>query len=83
MATLTSDEVTTATDDLVAAFAATDTAAYFACFSPGASFVFCAAACTARVRLALPPWPEADTGCPKADIDMVKKVAAIEAIRAR
>jgi ketosteroid isomerase-like protein len=40
MATLTSDQVLTATDDLIAAFAATDTAAYFACFSPDATFVF-------------------------------------------
>jgi ketosteroid isomerase-like protein len=40
MATLTSDQVMTATDDLVAAFAATDTAAYFACFSDEATFVF-------------------------------------------
>jgi ketosteroid isomerase-like protein len=30
----------TATDELVAAFAATDTTAYFACFSPDATFVF-------------------------------------------
>lgn len=40
MATLTSAQVMTATDALVAAFAATDTAAYFACFSPDATFVF-------------------------------------------
>ena len=40
MATLTSDQIMTATDDLVAAFAATDTSAYFACFSPEATFVF-------------------------------------------
>lgn len=40
MTTLTSDQVLTATDELIAAFAATDTAAYFACFSPGATFVF-------------------------------------------
>jgi ketosteroid isomerase-like protein len=40
MATLTSDQVMTATDDLVSAFGATDTAAYFACFSPDATFVF-------------------------------------------
>jgi ketosteroid isomerase-like protein len=40
MATLTSAQVMTATDELVAAFAATDTAAYFACFSPDATFVF-------------------------------------------
>jgi uncharacterized protein (TIGR02246 family) len=40
MTTLTSDEVMTATDELIAAFAATDTAAYFACFTPDATFVF-------------------------------------------
>lgn len=40
MAALTSDRVLSATDHLVAAFAATDTSAYFACFSPDASFVF-------------------------------------------
>jgi uncharacterized protein (TIGR02246 family) len=40
MTTLTTDQVLTATDTLVAAFAATDTAAYFACFSPDATFVF-------------------------------------------
>jgi ketosteroid isomerase-like protein len=40
MTTLTSDRVLTATDDLVAAFAATDTAAYFGGFSPDATFVF-------------------------------------------
>jgi ketosteroid isomerase-like protein len=40
MATLTSDEVLTATDELIAAFAATDTAAYFAWFTPDATFVF-------------------------------------------
>jgi ketosteroid isomerase-like protein len=40
MATLTSAQVMTATDALVAAFAATDTAAYFACFAESASFVF-------------------------------------------
>jgi ketosteroid isomerase-like protein len=40
MATLTSDQIMTATDDLVAAFAATDTSSYFACFSPDATFVF-------------------------------------------
>lgn len=40
MATLTTDQVLTATDELVKAFAATDTSAYFACFSPGATFVF-------------------------------------------
>ena len=38
--TLTRDEVLTASDALVAAFAATDTAAYFDCFSPDATFVF-------------------------------------------
>jgi ketosteroid isomerase-like protein len=37
---LTESEVLAATDRLVAAFAATDTAAYFACFAPDASFVF-------------------------------------------
>jgi ketosteroid isomerase-like protein len=40
MATLTSDQVMTATDHLVDAFAATDTSAYFGCFSPDATFVF-------------------------------------------
>lgn len=40
MTMLTSDRVITATDELVAAFAATDTATYFACFSPDATFVF-------------------------------------------
>ena len=40
MSTLTSDQITRATDDLVAAFAATDTSSYFACFSPDATFVF-------------------------------------------
>ena len=40
MATLTSDQVLTATDELIAAFAANDTAAYFACFTPDATFVF-------------------------------------------
>jgi ketosteroid isomerase-like protein len=40
MATLTSDQVLAATDELLAAFAATDTAAYFACFTPDATFVF-------------------------------------------
>jgi ketosteroid isomerase-like protein len=40
MATLTSDQVLTATDHLIGAFAANDTAAYFACFSPDATFVF-------------------------------------------
>lgn len=38
--TLTSERVLTATDDLVAAFGATDTAAYFGGFSPDATFVF-------------------------------------------
>lgn len=36
----TRDEVLEATDRLVAAFAATDTDAYFACFDESASFVF-------------------------------------------
>jgi ketosteroid isomerase-like protein len=40
MSTLTSDQIMKATDDLVAAFAATDTSSYFACFSPAATFVF-------------------------------------------
>ena len=40
MMRLTTEQVTTATDKLVAAFAATDTAAYFACFSADATFVF-------------------------------------------
>lgn len=40
MGTLTSDQVLTATDHLVAAFAATDTSDYFACFSADATFVF-------------------------------------------
>jgi ketosteroid isomerase-like protein len=40
MTTLTSARVLTAADDLIAAFAATDTAAYFACFAPDATFVF-------------------------------------------
>jgi ketosteroid isomerase-like protein len=40
MAMLTSDQVMTAADELLAAFAATDTAAYFACFTPDATFVF-------------------------------------------
>ncbi|OIJ26422.1 YybH family protein [Nocardioides luteus] len=39
-ATLTESQVHEAADRLVAAFAATDTAAYFACFAPEASFVF-------------------------------------------
>ncbi|GAS97796.1 uncharacterized protein RMCC_4762 [Mycolicibacterium canariasense] len=37
---MTEDDVLAAADALVAAFAATDTAAYFACFSPDATFVF-------------------------------------------
>jgi ketosteroid isomerase-like protein len=37
---VTEQEVLAAADALVAAFAATDTAAYFACFTPDASFVF-------------------------------------------
>jgi ketosteroid isomerase-like protein len=40
MTTLTSDQVLTATDELIAAFAANDTVAYFACFTPDATFVF-------------------------------------------
>ncbi|MGZ4452164.1 MAG: YybH family protein [Nocardioides sp.] len=40
MPELTIDEVLEAADRLVAAFAATDTDAYFACFAPSASFVF-------------------------------------------
>ncbi|MET0897048.1 MAG: nuclear transport factor 2 family protein [Mycobacterium sp.] len=40
MTRLTTEQVTTAADTLVAAFAATDTAAYFDCFSPDATFVF-------------------------------------------
>ncbi|CAN5396027.1 nuclear transport factor 2 family protein [soil metagenome] len=40
MTALTSEQVLTATDDLIAAFAATDTAAYFAWFSADATFVF-------------------------------------------
>ncbi|MFD7075479.1 nuclear transport factor 2 family protein [Nocardioides sp. NPDC059952] len=39
-ATLTESQVHEAADRLVAAFAATDTAAYFACFAAEASFVF-------------------------------------------
>lgn len=38
--TLTLQEVQAAADGLVAAFAATDTAAYFAAFSPDATFIF-------------------------------------------
>lgn len=40
MPNLTDHEVLAATDRLVAAFAATDTEAYFACFATSASFVF-------------------------------------------
>jgi ketosteroid isomerase-like protein len=40
MATLTNAQVTAAADRLVDAFGATDTAAYFAGFSPDATFVF-------------------------------------------
>jgi ketosteroid isomerase-like protein len=40
MTTLTTDQVLRAADDLVAAFAATDTDAYFSCFAPEATFVF-------------------------------------------
>jgi ketosteroid isomerase-like protein len=40
MTTLTSDQVLTATDELIAAFAANDTVAYFASFTPDATFVF-------------------------------------------
>jgi ketosteroid isomerase-like protein len=40
MTRLTSEQVLTATDDLIAAFAATDTEAYFAWFSTDATFVF-------------------------------------------
>lgn len=40
MATLSSDRVLAATDELVAAFAATDTEAYFGCFADDATFVF-------------------------------------------
>jgi ketosteroid isomerase-like protein len=40
MAMLNHDQVMAATDELVAAFAATDTAKYFACFSPTSTFVF-------------------------------------------
>lgn len=40
MAALTTEQVLAATDRLVAAFAATDTAAYFDCFAPSATFVF-------------------------------------------
>jgi ketosteroid isomerase-like protein len=40
MAGLTTEEVLAAADRLVAAFAATDTAAYFGCFAESASFVF-------------------------------------------
>jgi ketosteroid isomerase-like protein len=37
---VTEDDVLAAADALVAAFAATDTAAYFDCFTPDATFVF-------------------------------------------
>lgn len=37
---ITDEDVLAATGRLVTAFAATDTEAYFACFSPDASFVF-------------------------------------------
>lgn len=40
MTDLTHEDVLAATDRVVAAFAATDTAAYFACFAPDATFVF-------------------------------------------
>lgn len=40
MATLTSDRVLTATDEVVAAFGATDTSAYFGSFAADATFVF-------------------------------------------
>src|SRR3981189_3296610 len=40
MTTLTSVQVLTATDERIAAFAANDTTAYFACFTPDATFVF-------------------------------------------
>ena len=40
MTRLTTDLVLAATDRLVAAFAATDTDAYFACFAPDATFAF-------------------------------------------
>jgi ketosteroid isomerase-like protein len=40
MTALTSEQVHRATDVLVAAFAATDTSAYFDCFSTSATFVF-------------------------------------------
>lgn len=39
-ATLTESQVHAAADRLLAAFAATDTAAYFSCFAPEADFVF-------------------------------------------
>ncbi|HWU23843.1 MAG TPA: nuclear transport factor 2 family protein [Nocardioides sp.] len=39
-AALTEREVLAAADRLVEAFAATDTAAYFSCFTPDATFVF-------------------------------------------
>lgn len=40
MGALTEADVLAAADRLVAAFAATDTAAYFGCFAPEATFVF-------------------------------------------
>ena len=40
MAALTSEEVMTAADELIAAFAATDTDGYFGGFTPEATFVF-------------------------------------------
>jgi ketosteroid isomerase-like protein len=40
MTTLTPARVLTAADDLIGAFAATDTAAYFAWFTPDATFLF-------------------------------------------
>ena len=40
MTPLARARVLTAAEELIAAFAATDTAAYFACFSPDATFVF-------------------------------------------
>jgi ketosteroid isomerase-like protein len=40
VANLTESDVLSAVDRLVAAFAATDTAEYFGCFDPSATFVF-------------------------------------------
>jgi ketosteroid isomerase-like protein len=40
MTQLTTEQVLVAADRLVAAFAATDTQAYFACFAPDATFAF-------------------------------------------